>query len=176
MAETHVVVRASEPGDAAAMQAIIAGEIAVHGTMQLPYQSVADWTRKLEDPPPGLHSLVACAGDVAGEVVGNLGLVGSPQRPRRRHAASIGMAVRDDWRIRGVGKALMRAAIDLADNWLQITRLELEVWTDNDVAIHLYESFGFEIEGTARRYAFRNGVLVDALHMARLHPPADGLA
>jgi putative acetyltransferase len=36
------------------------------------------------------------------------------------------------------------------------------------VGITLYEKFGFEIEGTHRRYAFRDGGFVDAYSMARL--------
>ena len=76
------------------------------------------------------------------------------------------MAVRDDWQGRGVGTALMEAALDLADNWLNLARIELNVYTDNEIGIALYERFGFEIEGTHRRYAFRNGVYVDAYSMA----------
>jgi putative acetyltransferase len=36
------------------------------------------------------------------------------------------------------------------------------------VGIALYERFGFEIEGTHRRYALREGGLVDVYSMARL--------
>ena len=38
----------------------------------------------------------------------------------------------------------------------------------NAIGIALYEKFGFEIEGTHRRYAFRNGQYVDAYSMARV--------
>ena len=62
-----------------------------------------------------------------GEVVGNLGLHPQPNA-RRAHVGHIGMAVRDDWHGKGVGKALLRNAIDLADNWLDLMRLELTVW------------------------------------------------
>jgi putative acetyltransferase len=58
--------------------------------------------------------------------------------------------------------------LDLADNWLDLTRIELSVYTDNAAGIVLYEKFGFEIEGTHRRYAFRNGEYVDAYSMARV--------
>ena len=109
--------------------------------------------------------LVAC---VEGEVVGNLGLETFPNRPRVRHAGSLGMAVRDDWQGKGVGTMLMRAALDLADNWLNLTRIELTVYVDNSSAVALYKRFGFEIEGTHRRYAFRDGGFVDAYSMARL--------
>ena len=78
------------------------------------------------------------------------------------------MAVRDDWQGKGVGTELMRAALDLTDNWLDLSRVQLEVYTDNAAGIALYEKFGFEIEGTHRRYAFRDGGFVDAYSMARL--------
>ena len=44
----------------------------------------------------------------------------------------------------------------------------LRVYADNAPAIALYEKFGFEIEGTHRRFAYRNGEYVDAHIMARL--------
>jgi hypothetical protein len=40
----------------------------------------------------------------------------------------------------------------------------------NAAAIALYEKFGFEVEGTHRRLAFRDGEYVDAYSMARLKP------
>jgi putative acetyltransferase len=101
-------------------------------------------------------------------VVGNLGLETHPNRPRIRHAGSLGMAVRDDWQGKGVGTALMGAALDLADNWLNLRRIELSVYVDNSAAVALYKRFGFEIEGTHRRYAFRDGEYVDAYSMARI--------
>jgi L-phenylalanine/L-methionine N-acetyltransferase len=102
-----------------------------------------------------------------------LGVTTYPNRPRRRHVGQIGISVHDEWQGRGVGAALMRACIDLADNWLNLTRLELEVYADNEPAIRLYERFGFEHEGTLRQYAFRDGHFVDSYAMARLRP-ADG--
>jgi L-phenylalanine/L-methionine N-acetyltransferase len=60
--------------------------------------------------------------------------------------------------------------IALADNWLNVSRLELTVFTDNARAISLYKKHGFEIEGTHRSYALRYGNLSDAFAMARLKP------
>lgn len=62
----------------------------------------------------------------------------------------------------------MEAAIDLAENWLNLKRLELTVYSDNSRAIHFYEKFGFVIEGTLRKYAFRAGAYADAHAMARV--------
>ena len=63
---------------------------------------------------------------------------------------------------------MMQACVDLADNRLGLTRLDLRVYVDNEPAISLYERFGFEVEGTHRRFAYRNGEYVDAHVMARL--------
>jgi L-phenylalanine/L-methionine N-acetyltransferase len=50
----------------------------------------------------------------------------------------------------GAGTVLMQSAVDLADKWLNLTRLELEVYTDNESVIRLYKKFGFTIEGILR--------------------------
>jgi len=132
--------------------------------MQLPLQSVEGVRKRfLSESHEGFYHLVACVDE---EVVGHLGLE-TFTRPRRRHVGEIGMAVRDDWQGKGVGTALMEAALDLADNWLGLARLELSVYVDNVAGVALYKKSGFEIEGTHRRYAFRNGEYVDAYSMAR---------
>ena len=69
---------------------------------------------------------------------------------------------------RGAGTALLAAVIELADNWLNLRRLELSVYADNARAIGLYERVGFEREGLNRAYSWRNGAYVDSLAMARL--------
>ena len=161
----RITVRHAEPDDYQELHRIFSGPKAVAGTLQLPLPSAEAWRKRLAEPPEGLFSLVAC---VEGEVVGSLGLETSPTRPRMRHVGSIGMAVRDDWQGRGVGTALMGAALDLADNWLNLTRIELRVYVDNSAAVALYKKFWFEIEGTHHRLAFRDGEYVDAYSMARL--------
>ena len=161
----QVIVRHAEPDDYQALHRIFSGPKAIAGTIQLPLPSAEAWRKRLVESPEGLFSLVACVDD---EVVGSLGLETSPTRWRMRHVGSIGMAVRDDWQGKGVGTALMEAALDLADNWLNLTRIELRVYVDNSAAVALYKNFGFEIEGTHRRLAFRNGEYVDAYSMARI--------
>jgi L-phenylalanine/L-methionine N-acetyltransferase len=160
-----VTVRHAEVGDAEAFHRIMTAPRVVAGTLQLPFQSVERTRRFLADPPEGSHVLVALC---EGEVVGNLDLRVHPDSPRRRHVGVIGMAVHDDWQGKGVGTSLMQAALDLADNWLNLERLELNVYADNAAGRALYEKFGFEIEGTHHRYAFREGRYVDAYSMARI--------
>jgi putative acetyltransferase len=158
-------IRRAEPSDYEAVRQVFAGPKAIWGTLQLPFSSVEQWRKRLAEPPEGYFSLVAC---VEHEVVGQLGLQTFPNRPRRRHVGQIGMAVRDDWQGKGAGTALLQAAVDLADKWLNLTRLELEVYTDNASAIRLYKKFSFIIEGTLAQFSFRDGQYVDSYIMARL--------
>ncbi|HEX3053108.1 MAG TPA: GNAT family N-acetyltransferase, partial [Aggregatilineaceae bacterium] len=67
-----------------------------------------------------------------------------------------------------IGSALLMAAIDLAENWLNLSRIELEVFVDNEPALKLYRKFGFEIEGMLKDFAFRDGKYVDTYAMARI--------
>jgi putative acetyltransferase len=160
-----IIIRRTVSDDYEAVCRIFDGPKVIRDTSQLPFPSPERWRKHLADPPEGAYFLAAC---VQGEVIGHLGLHTNPNTPRRRHAAWIGIAVRDDWQGKGVGTTLMQVAVDLADRWLNLSRLELQVYTDNDAAIRLYKRFGFEIEGTLRAYAFRDGQYVDAYSMARL--------
>lgn len=78
--------------------------------------------------------------------------------------------VHKDYQNKGVGTALMKALIDIADNWLMLVRVELTVFEDNKRAIHLYEKFGFKKEGVKQLAAIRNGKYVNELIMARINP------
>ena len=157
-------IRRAEPDDCSALYEMFISPNVYPGTLQLPYPSREQWRQRLS-APDGSYNLVAVAGD---RVVGMLGVHTFPNRPRRKHVGSVDIVVHDEWHGKGVGSALMRAGLDLADNWLNLTRLELEVYTDNESAIRLYERFGFEREGTLRQHAYRDGRYVDSYVMARL--------
>jgi putative acetyltransferase len=161
-----IEIRHSRESDVEQIRAIYAEPSSYAATLQLPSPSIELWQKRLGTLPEGSFSLVACRGE---EVLGQLGL-DVRKNPRRRHAAAVGMAVKTSARRAGVGSALLVAAIDLAERWLQVRRIELEVYTDNAAAIALYQKFGFVIEGTLRRYAFRDGEWVDVFAMARLAP------
>lgn len=77
-----------------------------------------------------------------------------------------------EWIIRPVeaGDALLNEILDLADHWLMLVRVELEVFSDNEGAIRLYESLGFQKEGLKRMATVRGGCYVDEYLMARLRP------
>ena len=157
-------IRRAEADDCSAIYEMFTSPKVYEGTLQLPYPSREQWRKRIAETD-GYYNLVAVSGE---HVIGMLDVETFPHKPRRRHVGRIGISVSEAWQGKGVGTALMQAAIDLADNWLNLTRLELEVYSDNETAIHLYERFGFEREGLMRQHAFRNGQYVDSLMMARL--------
>ncbi|MEB7887221.1 GNAT family N-acetyltransferase [Serratia fonticola] len=160
---SEIVVRHVESNDAEALHQLYSHPTVYRDTLQLPLPSKAMWQQRIANVQPGTYNMVACIDD---RVVGQL-FVELNQRVRRRHVATIGIGVDADYHGKGVGSALMKAMIDICDNWAGIERIELTVFTDNQGAIALYRKFGFEIEGTSRRFAMRDGELVDAYHMAR---------
>lgn len=116
------------------------------------------------------HEFVAAViQDGIEKVVGCAGLHISPS-PRLRHSAGLGIMVHRDYQGKGVGTALMRAVLDLADNWLMLRRVELSVFTDNEKALALYKKMGFVIEGTKHMAVIRSGEYADEYIMARFLP------
>ena len=108
----------------------------------------------LRQPGQGRHVLVAVSPD---NTVLGLVMLTVESNPRRRHTGGLGIMVRTDCQGQGIGTALLEAVLDLADNWLMLHRVELEVYADNGDAIRLYQRFGFETEGRKREAAVKAG-------------------
>jgi len=163
-------IRRASPKDAAAMARLMADPAVYPDLLQMPYANEERWQAMLgESLAPGKQDLLLVA-EVNGELVGQAGLHPAGVAIRRRHAMYLGISVASTAQRQGIGTALMTALCDYADNWLACLRIELTVYTDNEIAQRLYRNFGFEVEGTLRAYALRDGVYVDAYSMARLHP------
>jgi len=167
-------IRRATVDDAAAFARIFGDPAVYPNLMQLPYFNEAMWrARMVESTAPGRKDLMLVAERIVQgqpEVLGSAGLHPLSPDPRQRHAVTLGISVAREAQRQGVGAALMQAMCDFADRWMQVLRIQLEVYTDNAAAMALYRKFGFEVEATQRGYALRDGVYVDSYSMARLHP------
>jgi len=165
-----ITIRRASPSDAAAYARMMGDPAVFGGLMQLPFTSEELWRARLADACDPEKTDLHLAAELHAEVVGSAGLHPAGKALRRRHVLMLGISVAREAQRKGVGSALMAAMCDYADRWAGALRLELTVYTDNAPAIALYRKFGFEIEGTHRAYAMRDGRYADAYSMARLHP------
>lgn len=104
--------------------------------------------------------------DENGLLIGYAGLAVAGRAPDLEASVhTIGVA--QEWQGRGLGRELLRTLLDIADK--VAAAVFLEVRTDNDVAIRLYQQHGFVRLGLRRHYYEPSGA--DAYTMGR---PAKG--
>ena len=163
MRESDIEIRAVEPEDWPDVAEIFNQPAVIAGTLQLPFRSKAFQRERLAQAAPGRIHLGAV---IEGKLIGTAALIRLENG--RAHVGTVGMGVHDAYQGRGAGGALLGALLSTADRWLGLRRIELTVYADNTRAIGLYEKHGFVREGLHRDFAFRDGVYVDALAMARL--------
>lgn len=165
-----VTLRAPREADLEAVNAMWNEPAVYSGTLQIPWHSPESRQQRFFEAVHASASdgRMIVAEDIATGVVVGTGSIHPESRPRRKHTAGIGMMVATEFHGRGVGTALMAALMHLADHWLQVRRITLEVYTDNTAGLALYRKFGFEIEGTHVKDTFRDGEYVDVHSMARL--------
>ncbi|CAA0105179.1 L-amino acid N-acetyltransferase AaaT [BD1-7 clade bacterium] len=102
---------------------------------------------------------------IDGRLVGWADIVPS-QRSTMTHGARLGMGIVCGHRRQGIGSALLSTALSHA--WQTgLKRIELEVFADNEVAIHLYKTNGFNIEGTKRFARYSDEHYQDIVQMAQ---------
>jgi RimJ/RimL family protein N-acetyltransferase len=153
------VVRPARAGDARAMAGLFAAVAAERdGIATEPPVDIEE--RAALFARSAAESVVAVAG---GRIVGLLHVEVSCHG-----FGEFGMLVERGWRGRGVGSALVRAAIDWARGE-GLHKLCLEVFADNTAAIALYRNSGFTGEGRrVKQYRRANGELWDSIVMGLL--------
>lgn len=160
------IIRPAEPGDAEKMLSYLnqaGGETdnLLFGKEGVPItvQQEEDLIREMNSSPNS-QMFIAYSN---GQIIGIASIRGS--RPRRiAHRGEIGLSVLKDFWGLGIGSKLMDELISFARS-KDIEIITLEVRSDNDRAIRLYEKFGFEKFGTYRQFFKIEGHYHDAEYM-----------
>ncbi len=177
---TQLLIRTGEEDDAQVMLAYLDDlDGTTDHTVTMPDERDIDepkeraWLRERLDNPGELALLAL----IDGQLVGELDVRCAANRRVIRHHAMLGISVRDGWRGRGIGSALMITLIDWAADHPFIEQLRLGVFADNHGALRLYEALGFVREGVRVR-AFRrdSGDYVDDILMYRDVKDRQGVA
>lgn len=160
------VVRRAEPADAAALVELaraVGSEPEGWLISDSSWRPVSEERRYLKAVRRFSHTAVLVA-EAGGDVVGRLS-VARDSHPASGHVADLGLMVAPHHRRRGIGAALLAAAVEWAAG-AGVRKLELHVFPHNEPAIALYEHFGFRREGYRRAHYRRGDELVDAILMA----------
>ena len=157
-----LVIRPVLLQDAEALWTIARQAGVIETTMALPSLRLEQHIKSLSDLGENDHYMVA---ERAAQVVGIAGLtVGTG---RIRHSGYLFVYVARQHQGQGIGTRLVQTLLDLADQWLLLRRVELTVLTENEEAKHLYERFGFVVEGCRKMSIISQGELKDEWLMAR---------
>jgi RimJ/RimL family protein N-acetyltransferase len=160
-------VRSADPSDAEALTRL-AEEVSAEPEGWLisangDWRSIGDERRYLKALRRYPNAAVFVAERSNGTIVGRLSLA-RDTHPASAHVADVGLMVAKEARSRGVGRALLQAAVDWS-RAAAIRKLELHVFPWNEPAIRLYERFGFVREGYRKAHYYRDGHYVDAVLM-----------
>ena len=167
----EVIFKEAEPEDASALRELliqVASETeylsADEGSFHLTVEELATSLAQRQETPNQI-CLIAKIGD---RVIGVLNVSADP-RHRVNHIGDMFIAISQEFWGYGLGQILMEEVIDWAEQSGVIRRLELTVQVRNERAVHLYQKFGFEIEGVKKRGAkTKNGEFLDVYLMGRL--------
>ncbi|XXM70818.1 N-acetyltransferase family protein [Lysinibacillus sphaericus] len=105
--------------------------------------------------------------EVNGIVVGSIEFR-SQTRKRLAHTGSVSMSITNKYRGRGIGKALLKALLDWAEENPLIEKVSLGVFSTNQRAISLYKQMGFVEEGRLmKEYKLDHGEYIDDILMCK---------
>ena len=161
-----LLIRPPRPEDSRLVYEYYRHPAVARTTLSLPSNEFSQTERWLERSNENQHRFLAVMDE---RPVGTIGLIVStlPRRPRR---ASLGLMVHPDYWGRGIGRRLLAHVLQLADDWLNLVRVELGVFDSNPRAVRLYEREGFQEIGRRPMAAYGPDGWLTEILMTRCRP------
>lgn len=88
------------------------------------------------------------------------------RRPQLSHSGDFTLTVAKQWRSQGIGTRLVKLLISWVKQHQSITRIELEVFSNNLEAISIYQKLGFIQEGIKHKAVLVEGNYINIILMA----------
>ena len=126
------------------------------------YESEVEWFSELYRGVREGNALAVVA-EEDGKVVGICDVRRLRPGSEMAHAAVLGIAIKKEYRRRGLGFKMIQKVIELSRGKFEI--LKLEVFSINSVAMNLYKRLGFVEYGTLPKAIKRGNVYFDSVHM-----------
>lgn len=104
---------------------------------------------------------------VDGKIVG-IGTISSSHKIKSRHSGELGIVVAQEYQGKCIGSSIIQQLIDWAKGNGVTTRIQLDTRTDNELAVKLYQKFGFEIEGCLKNSTLLDGKYYDLYVMGMM--------
>jgi ribosomal protein S18 acetylase RimI-like enzyme len=149
----EVSIRELEANDVVAFQ-----EVRLYALQESPSAFGSSHDEERDRPTEAVRALISGSKERVffgafhqSSLVGIVG-VGREQGAKQRHTAFVrSMFVAPEYRGLGIGKQLLDAAIQRARGWMGVEQVTLAVTADNDAAVRLYRTLGFEVVGRMPR-------------------------
>lgn len=90
-----------------------------------------------------------------------IGTINSGNKIKSRHQGELGIVVAKKYQAKGIGTEIINRLLDFCRGNGVTTRVQLDTCCDNDVAVKLYEKFGFEVEGRLKNTQYLDGKYSD---------------
>jgi len=114
-----------------------------------------------------LPHLIPLVSEYQGKIVGQAFIHKFPHE-RRKGIGELAVYLRDDFQNVGLGTAMTKRLLKLAKKE-KMHKIELRVVAENKNALHLYEKYGFQIEGICKdNFYGRDGKYHDLINMGLL--------
>ena len=94
------------------------------------------------------------------KIVG-IGTISSSWKIKSRHNGELGIVVENAHQGQGIGSEIIRRLIEWCRKNGITTRIQLDTRCDNELAVKLYQRFGFEIEGCLKNTTLLDGKYYD---------------